>query len=156
MKSRKKLHRRKPRLPLLLQFIRGAVGKKFVIKHYRYGAIKTKYPDMTRIIASARQRKCRDVFKEAVAYAKQVIADPVAKAAWQKRLRRRNGVYNEAVKFSMLKDKREKERAQLLTARAIRLAFRNKEVMEVDEIIYNTGIPCNKQLSEVNNFMDTG
>jgi hypothetical protein len=56
----------------------------------------------------------------------------------------------------MLKDKRQKERAELLTARVIRLAFKNKEAIDVDDIIYNPRIPCYKQLSEVNNFMDTG
>lgn len=47
---------------------------------------------MTRSIASAKHRKCRNLFKEAVEYAKQVIADPEAKAAWQKNLRKHNGI----------------------------------------------------------------
>ena len=69
----------KQELTLLHTLIRGAIGKEYVIKHYRYGVIRTKYPDMTNIIASTRQRKCRDLFKEAVAYAKAVIADTVLK-----------------------------------------------------------------------------
>ena len=83
MKKKKKLYRRKTELSFLYKLIRGAIGKEYVIKHYSYEAIRTKYPDMSRIIAPTKQRKCRDIFKEAVAYAKQVIADPVAKAAWQ-------------------------------------------------------------------------
>jgi len=157
MKKKKKLCRRKPKLPFSLQLIRGAIGKEFVIKHYRYGAIKTKYPDMTRIIASARQRKCRNIFKEAVAYARQVIADPVIKAAWQKRLRRHNGVYNNAIKFYMLKDKQDKQRTEMLTARMIRLAFKNEAAMEDAVVICPAKIPKNKQMSEVNYFfMDGG
>ena len=85
------------KLPLSLLMIRGSIGKQFVIKHYKWGIIKTKFPDMSGIVASAGQRQCRNIFKEAVAYAKAVIADPVLKKAWQKRLRRRNGVYNAAV-----------------------------------------------------------
>jgi len=112
--KKKELHRRIPRLPFNLTFIRGHIGKQFVIKHYSYGAIKTKYPDMTRIIASAAQRKCRDLFAEAVAYAKEVIADPELKKAWQKKLRRRNGVYNEAVKTYMLREKRKALRDKLI------------------------------------------
>ncbi len=57
---------------------------------------------MTKIVASAGQRTCRDLFKKAVAYAKAVIAAAVLKKEWQKKLGRRNGVYNEAVKTFML------------------------------------------------------
>jgi len=88
---------------------------------------------MTRIIASAKQRKCCNLFKEAVEYAKQVIADPVEKAAWQKRLRKRNGVFNAAVKFYMLKEKREKERALMMTNTLLWLAFKNATAQEMAE-----------------------
>ncbi|MEP7110303.1 MAG: hypothetical protein ABI760_20075, partial [Ferruginibacter sp.] len=53
------------------------------------------------------------------------IADPVQKAEWQKRLKRRNGVYNEAVKAYLLKDKLAKEREDLLTRRLIWNAFKD-------------------------------
>ena len=85
----------------------------------------TKYPDMTKIIASAKQRTCRNLFREAVVYAQMVIADPVLKAAWQKKLRRSNGVYNEAIKVYMLKEKLAKERDDLLTKNLIRNSFRD-------------------------------
>src|SRR5206468_12845643 len=83
----------KHNLPLSLRIVRGAIGKEFVIKHYKYGVIRTKYPDMTRIVASMEQRKCRDLFKEAVAYAKVIISDPEGKRKWQNRILMRNGVY---------------------------------------------------------------
>ena len=44
---------------------------------------------MTNIIATAKQKKQRNLFKEAVAYAKAVIADPTRNVAWQNRLKRR-------------------------------------------------------------------
>lgn len=106
--------------------ITGAIGKEYVIKHYRYGVIRTKYPDMTHIVASLRQRKCRDLFKEAVAYARAIIADPVKKTAWQKKLRKRNSVFNAAIKEFMLREKKVKQAAELATNRLIRLAFRSK------------------------------
>ena len=118
----------KHNLPLSVKIVRGAIGKEYVIKHYKYGVIKTKYPDMTRIIASVQQRKCRDLFKDAVAYAKEVIADAERKRQWQKRIRRRNGVYNEAVKYYMLKDKRAREAAMLEANRLVRLALRNRDL----------------------------
>lgn len=38
--------------------VQGAIGKKYVIKHYKHGIVKTKYPDMTAIVASEKQRAC--------------------------------------------------------------------------------------------------
>ncbi|MEP7110798.1 MAG: hypothetical protein ABI760_22580 [Ferruginibacter sp.] len=113
------------KLSFIQRMIQGAIGKEYVIKHYRYGIIKTKFPDMTKIIASPGQRKCRNLFREAVVYAKSVIADKEKKKEWQKRLRRRNGVYNDAVKAYMLKEKLVKERDRLLTNKLIRNAFIN-------------------------------
>ncbi|MEP7109729.1 MAG: hypothetical protein ABI760_17165 [Ferruginibacter sp.] len=116
----------KKKLPLHLRMIRGGVGKSFCIKHYEWGIIKTKFPDMSRIKASAGQRTCRNLFREAVAYAKNVIADREKKAAWQQRLKRRNGVYNEAVKAYMLKDKLAKEREEMLARQLLRNALKNQ------------------------------
>jgi hypothetical protein len=117
--------KRRKKLPFRLRMIQGAIGKRYVIKHYKWGIIQTKYPDMTKIKASPKQRTCRNLFREAVVYAQAVIADPVREAAWQKRLRRRKGVYNEAVKAYMLKDKRARERDELLTNMLIRMVFKN-------------------------------
>lgn len=116
---------RKIRLPLSLRMIQGAIGKRFVIKHYRYGVIKTKYPDMTRIIASAKQRVRRNLFKDAVAFAQGVLADKARAKEWQQRIRRRSGVYNAAIKFFMRKDKQDRERAELLANRLLFLAMRD-------------------------------
>ncbi len=117
---------RRKKLPLSLLMIRGGIGKQVVIKHTAWGIIMTKFPDMSGIIASTQQRKCRDLFAEAVAYAKTVIADPALKAAWQKKIRRRNGVYNKAIKAFMLKEKCACKRARLLEMQKIRLAFKNE------------------------------
>src|SRR5690606_26876315 len=84
----------------------------------------TKFPDMTKIIVSAFQRKCRNKFREAVAYAKSVIADKEKKAAWQKTLRRRNGVYNAAIKEFMLREKRRKEIELIKTNRLLNKALK--------------------------------
>jgi hypothetical protein len=93
---------RKKKLPLNLLMIRGAVGKSFVIKHYKFGTFMTKFPDMTKIVASKKQRARRDLFAEAVAWAKTVIADKTKKEEWQKRLKRTKRVYHAAIKEFML------------------------------------------------------
>ena len=117
----------KKEVPLSLKLIRGAIGKEFVIKHYKDGAVKTKYPDMSGIVASTKQRKCRNLFKEAVAYAKGVIADSERKTCWQKKLRKRNAVYNAAVKEFMLREKKAKQQAFIATNRLLRNAMMNSQ-----------------------------
>jgi len=113
----------RPEYSLLLGMIQGAIGKQYVIKHYGKNRVISNYPDMTNFKASELQKPCRNLFREAVAYAKTVIADPVQKAALQKKIRRTNGVYNEAIKRYMLKAKKEKEKALLEAERLIMKAF---------------------------------
>ena len=114
---------KREKIPILLTWIRGAINKEFVIKHYRYGVVMTKFPDMTRIIASAQQRKCRNLFKEAVAYAKTVIADPVKKKEWEKKVKIKYRVFNRIIKEFMLAAKEMKEKRIRTGAEIIRKCF---------------------------------
>ena len=125
---------KKEKIPLLLTWIRGAIGKEFVIKHYRYGVVKTKFPDMTRIIASAQQRQCRDLFKEAVAYAKLVIADPVKKKEWQKKTRVKYRVFNAVIREYMTADKKMKAQSSRITARLIRSCFKPGDAVRATQV----------------------
>ena len=124
------MKKQKEPIRLLLTWIRGAVGKEFVIKHYKYGVVKTRFPDMTKIIASAQQRKCRDLFKEAVAYAKGVYADPVKKREWQKKTRKKHRVFNRIIKEFMLAVKESELKRQQETSRIIRRCFDPLQKME--------------------------
>lgn len=92
--KRKKLFRNIPELPFSLRTIRGAIGKEYVIKHYSYGAIKAKYPDMSNIIASSHQRKQRNLFREGVEYAKVIMNDPLQKEIWLKKVRKKHRLFN--------------------------------------------------------------
>ena len=119
------------RIPKHLRTIRGGFKGHFVIKHYRGGHIvMTKFPDMSGIIASVQQRRCRNLFAKAVVYAKSVIADPELKAAWQKKIRRRNGVYNKAIKAFMLKEKNALQLDVFLEMQKMRLAFKNAAMIK--------------------------
>ncbi|MCU7552490.1 hypothetical protein OCK74_25450 [Chitinophagaceae bacterium LB-8] len=96
---------------LLLGMIRGSIGKCFVVKHYRGNKKKkwkkriviTKYPDMSGIVASEKQRVRRDLFKEAVAYAQWILSDPERKEAFRKTLprKKRKHVYQAAIRLYM-------------------------------------------------------
>ena len=129
------MKKQKEPIRLLLTWIRGAVGKEFVIKHYKYGVVKTKFPDMTKIIASVQQRKCRDLFKEAVAYAKMVYADPVKKKEWHKKSRKKHRVFNYIIKEFMLEVKRSALNRQQATARIIRRCFHPLQKMESENCL---------------------
>jgi len=111
-------------LPLLLTFVRGAIGKEYVIKHYRYGIIRAKYPDMTRIVASERQQNCRNLFKKAVAHAQKIMADPVQKAAWLKKLRQKHLVFSYIIKAYMLRSKKAAKQKQVTGKYLIRSCFK--------------------------------
>ena len=95
------------KLPFIYRMIRGAIGKKFVIKHYKYGVVKTKYPDMTRIIPSEAQRIRRRLFRRAVVYAQKVYANPVLKEEQRRMLRRPKRLFQALMKdwFRQQKEK---------------------------------------------------
>jgi hypothetical protein len=63
-------------LPFLYTLIQGSIGKSFVIKHYRYGVVMTRYPNMKNIRPSKAQKVQRNLFKEAVSFAQWVLRDP--------------------------------------------------------------------------------
>ncbi|MCU7549585.1 hypothetical protein OCK74_10695 [Chitinophagaceae bacterium LB-8] len=96
---------------LLLGMIRGSIGKCFVVKHYRANKKKkwkkriviTKYPDMSGIVASEKQRVRRDLFKEAVVYARWILSDAERKEAFRKTLprKKRRHVYQAAIRLYM-------------------------------------------------------
>jgi len=140
---KKKLQRRKPELPFSLCLIRGAIGKEFVIKHYSYGAIRTKYPDMTNIVPSVKQQACRELFSRAHAYAKKIMADPVQKAALQKKSHRPHRVYNELIGEFMKREKTAKARAVEGAEQLIGRALRKKGIEGKGRVSKSQGLIIN-------------
>lgn len=90
------------KIPFGFTLLKGAIGKRFVVKHYSKGLVITKYPDMTRIVASKKQASCRRLFKEASAYAVSIIDDRAKREALALRIRKNTGLYNAAIKEYML------------------------------------------------------
>ena len=91
--------------------IRGAIGKQVVHKQYKRGEVVSKYPDMSKIVASSGQRGCRDLFKEAVAYARDINNDPEKKKAYQENIRKNRSVFNAAVSEYMKRAKQNSTRS---------------------------------------------
>ena len=138
----------------LHQMIRGAIGKEFVIKHYRRGRIfRTKYPDMTPIVATEKQRACRNKFREAVAWAKEYISDQERKDAYKPWFRQRKRVFNQLIKDFMLKEKKAKAMAERLTDRLIWLAMR-KVPGAIEEEVVGVELPAIPPLQRVNRNLE--
>ena len=80
----------------ILQGISGKIGD-IVVKQYPYGTVVTKVPDMSNVKSTRLQKKKRKKFKEAVAFAQKILADPKTKAAFKAKLRRGQTVYHAAL-----------------------------------------------------------
>jgi hypothetical protein len=120
------------RIPrLLLRIIQGAIGKSYVVKRYRGGRIVvTRFPDMSGIVASAKQRVRRALFREAVVYAKWIIADAERKKVFQKSLPRRKQrkVYQAAIQLYMrMQGDKQWLRKQLAVQAVVRAQERNRQ-----------------------------
>ena len=92
----------------LIENLSGKIGKKLVYKTYAYGTVVTRYPDMSKVKLSTKQKKSNNLFAEAVAYAKKVIADPVKRKKYEAKLAPGKTVYNTA-----LSDYMKKHRSQM-------------------------------------------
>src|SRR5688572_27264041 len=89
---------------LLVRMIRGAIGKNFVVKHYKgRRLVVTRFPDMSGIEATEKQKVRRDLFREAVVFAKWIIAEDVRKLAFKDTLprKKRRKVYQAALQMYM-------------------------------------------------------
>jgi hypothetical protein len=78
--------------------ISGSIGKEIVFKQYADKTVVSKYPDMSKIKPSKRQKVQRNKLKEANAYAQKVNRDPVLRAAYESGLQPGESVYHKAKK----------------------------------------------------------
>lgn len=89
-------------LPLSKRCLRGAIGNRFVIRHYDHGIVYSKFPDMSAITPSAGQATCRNSFKEAVQLATADYHDPTRRELWKQKLNTTTRLFGAIVKHYML------------------------------------------------------
>ena len=99
------INRSMKKVPLIYHFIRGAIGNSIVVKHYSNGIVFTKFPDMTNIKPSPGQYQCRNIFKEAVAFARTINNDPAQRKLWKQKFKK-GTVYNNAIRHYMMQTRR--------------------------------------------------
>ena len=85
-------------LPPSLFQVRGAIGKQFVMKRYGNKTVVTRYPDMSGIVPSTKQKVGRRLFARAVRYAQSIYWKPSLKAEWRRRLRRPRRLFQALMK----------------------------------------------------------
>ncbi|MFC4230503.1 hypothetical protein ACFOW1_01275 [Parasediminibacterium paludis] len=74
--------------------LQGTLGKQLVFKQYGDKTVVTAYPDMSHIVPSDLQKESRNKFKEAVAFAKQVVRDVNLKAVYGAKAKPKQTVYH--------------------------------------------------------------
>jgi len=89
----------------VLKKVNGQLGKQVVFKQYGDKTVITQYPDMSRVKPSALQKRKRNIFKEAVAYAKNISRNPDLKKKYLKKTKQGESVYHYALKEYLKKNK---------------------------------------------------
>ena len=103
-------------LPPSMFQVRGAIGKQFVMKRYGKKTVVTRYPDMTRIVPTVKQKVRRRLFARAVRYAQSIYWKGELKAEWKRRLRRPRRLFQALMKqyYRQLARKREQNEGRIL------------------------------------------
>ena len=91
---------------VILHGLSGLIGQQVVIKQYGTKTVLSKYPDMSKVKYNKAQKAEQGLFREAVAYARGILNDPIKKKAFAKKLKKGEIVYNAAIKEYMAKAKR--------------------------------------------------
>jgi hypothetical protein len=69
-----------------------------VFKQYGDKTVITQYPDMSRVKPSIKQKNSRNLFKDAVVYAKNINRNPALKKKYLKKVKPGESVYHYAIK----------------------------------------------------------
>ncbi|OIQ92864.1 hypothetical protein GALL_251590 [mine drainage metagenome] len=78
--------------------LKKAIGKQVAVKQYAHAIVITKFPDMRHVKPSKEQKAKRQKFKEAVAYAQNIVNNPQLKTAYLQKLKPKQTVYHFALK----------------------------------------------------------
>ena len=93
---------------VLFNGISGKYGN-VILKNYSYGTVISKIPDRSKVVLSVKQKKANSVFKEAVAYAKSVLADPKLQKQYKTKLKKKgSSLYHIALSDYLKKSKTKK------------------------------------------------
>ncbi len=86
---------------ILLNDVRGRIGKAFVVKQYANRTVISKIPDMSKAGTSESQVEARSKFKMAQIYAKSVLLNASARLYHEQRLQPGQTIYHAAISAYM-------------------------------------------------------
>jgi hypothetical protein len=89
---------------LITRGLKGQLGKELVFKQYGKKTVVSRYPDMSHVKPSVLQQQKRSRFAEAVAYAQRINNDPVLKAQYKQKVKKRQTVYHYALQEYLKKE----------------------------------------------------
>lgn len=89
----------------VLAALQGTIGKELVVKQYADKVVITKYPDMSKVKRSERQKAQMEKMKAANAYARSVLINPELKALYESNLQLGESIYRKALKDYFVKCK---------------------------------------------------
>ena len=87
--------------------LQGTIGQELVFKHYTKKVVVGKYPDMSKVEPSERQKLQRAKMKEANAYAQQVMISPELRAIYEKDLQEGESLYKKVVQSFLLQNRKQ-------------------------------------------------
>lgn len=81
---------------IVTESLSGKVGN-VIFKNYNNKTVISKYPDMSNVVKTEKQKENQLQFKAAQAYAKSIISDPEKKLAFIKTIPKDKTVYHAAI-----------------------------------------------------------
>jgi hypothetical protein len=81
----------------ILSGISGKIGKEFIVRQTKSGPVLVTYNDMSHVKHSALQKHHQSRFKDAIAFAKQVMADKILREEYTRKAKAGQTAFNCAV-----------------------------------------------------------
>jgi hypothetical protein len=82
---------------VIMEHVSGKLADTVVYKQYVDKIVMTRYPNMSNVKHTGKQKAEQSRFQQAVAYAQQVLATPAKKKAYLKKLKKGRTVYHTAI-----------------------------------------------------------
>ena len=112
-----------PQDSILHSFIRGAIGKEYVVRRYGNKHIISKYPNRSHVKPTRREEENRMRFKDAIEFAKKVMADESLTQEIKKLTSCGNYIYTAAIKYYFKQHRLQEDKALLQTDRLLQGAL---------------------------------
>jgi hypothetical protein len=88
---------------IILKGLSGRIGEFFVVKQYKGKTIVSKYPDMSGVQRSRKQKKNNQKFRNAVKYAQAVMGNEQLRTKYKQKVRKGQSVFQYLIREYMMR-----------------------------------------------------